>query len=71
MILDVAFKRAINVCKKPCLQVGLTFTILDVAFKRATDVCKKQFLWVGLTCIALDKLPLIGLLMYVENNASN
>ena len=44
MILDVGFKRAIDVCKKQCPSVGLTCIILDVAFKRAAVVCVKQCL---------------------------
>ena len=44
MILDVAFKRAADVCMKQCLWVEFTCMILDVAFKRAVDVCIKQCL---------------------------
>ena len=44
MILEIDFEKAANVCKKQCLQVGLTCTILDVAFKRAANICKKQCL---------------------------
>ena len=53
MILDVAFKRAVDVYKKQCLEVGLTCTILDVTFQRVVVVCMKQYLWVRLTCIIL------------------
>ena len=44
MILEIAFKRVADVCKKQCLQVGLTCTILDVAIEKVVDVCKKQCL---------------------------
>jgi len=40
----ITFERAADVCKKQCLQVGLTCTILDVAFQRAAIVCMKQCL---------------------------
>jgi len=62
MILDVTFKRAINVCMKQCLWVGLTCMILDVAFQRAAVVCMHyrifiidggfELVFITLVCIA-------------------
>ena len=38
MILEIAFERVADVCKKQCLWVRLTCIILDVTIKRAADV---------------------------------
>jgi len=46
MILDVAFKRAADVCMKQCLWVGLTCMILDVAFQRVVAVCMQYRIFI-------------------------
>ena len=59
MILDIAFKRAANVCMKQCLWIGLTCMIMDVTLQRVAAICMHYHIFITYGCFVPTCVTLI------------